>query len=311
MEKMIILADVTCDLSQTIRKRFEICDYIKGHVHFSTGRDIAAALDWDEISREEFYKTLSNKSVEVTTAPPSPEEFYLTFKKYAEDGCKILSMSLSSKISSTYDAACLAAERVKNEYPEAEIYCFDSYKMTGALGLLVIHASLMKQEGRSFEEIISWLEANKHRVHQMGPIDDLLFVARRGRISKGKAVMGSFAGVKPMGDCNRDGYTTVLAKAKGIKKALAVTAQYVKRMATDIQNQYIVISHSDREEYAEMLKAMIQEEACPKEILVSDVFPASGANIGPGMIGVYFLGEELTEDLDKEKTTLQEIIESI
>lgn len=311
MENIIILADATCDLSDALRSRFGIQDYVKGHVHFSDGRDLHASMDWKDISREEFYTTLSNKKIEVTTAPPSPEEFYTVFRKYAEAGCKILSMSLSSKISSTHSMACQAAERVKNECPGAEIYCFDSYKMTGAFGLLVIHASIMKQEGRSFEEIVSWLEGNKHRVHQMGPIDDLFFVARRGRISKGKAVMGSFAGVKPMGDCNREGYTTVLSKAKGIKKALAATAQYVKQMCADAPNQIVLISHSDREAYADMLKEMILEEVGPKEVLVCDVFPTSGTNIGPGMVGAYFLGEELTEDLAKEKDVLQKIIESL
>ena len=72
---------------------------------------------------------------------------------------------------------------------------------------------------KSLDEILPWLEENKNRVHQMGPIDDLTFIARRGRISKGKAFMGNLAGIKPMGDCNEEGYATVLAKAKGMKKA--------------------------------------------------------------------------------------------
>ncbi len=301
MKHYVILADVTCDLSEEIRKEFEISDYVKGHIHFSDGQDFATTLDWSNIGREEFYKTLSNKKIEVNTAPASPEEYYTIFRKYAMKNIDVLSMSISSKISSTYNIAVAAAKRVMDEFPGITIYCFDSYKMSGALGLLLIYAQRLQKDGKSFEEVIEWLEHNKHRVHQMGPIDDLFFVARRGRISMGKAIMGSFAGVKPMGDCTRDGYVSVLTKVKGIQKALYLTAEYVKQVATNIEDQYVLISHCNREEYAQKLKELIEHRVNPKQVLVSDVFTGCGTNIGPGMVGVYFLGEEISEGLVKEK----------
>lgn len=307
MEKYIILADVTCDLSPEIREYFQIPDYIKGHIHFSDGRDFETTLDWSNISREDFYSALSNKKLEVSTAPASPEEYYLTFKKYAEEGYKILSVSISSKISSTYNVACGAAKRVRQELPGAEIYCLDSYKMSGAMGLLVIYAHILKNEGKSYQEVIDYLEANKHKVHMMGPIDDLIFVARRGRITMGKAIMGSFAGVKPMGDCNRDGYVSVLGKVKGISKALDTTIAYVRRMATDIQDQYILISHSNRAAYAEKLRELA-EGLGAKKVLVSDVFSGCGTNIGPGMVAIYFLGNEISEELTAEKAAMNTIL---
>ncbi|MBE6923616.1 MAG: DegV family EDD domain-containing protein [Ruminococcaceae bacterium] len=308
VKKYVILADVTCDLSEEIRNQFGVEDYIQGHIHFSDGRDFNTTLDWSHISREDFYKALSSKKLEVSTAPASPEEYYLSFKKYAQQGIDILSMSISSKISSTYNVAVQAAERVKREYPDCTIYCFDSYRMSGAFGLLVIQAQILKNEGKSFDEVIFWLEANKNRVHQMGPIDDLIFVARRGRITMGKAIMGSFAGVKPMGDCTSEGYVSVLTKVKGIQKALDVTVQYIQRAAVKLENQYILISHSNRQEYALKLKAMIEERLNPKQVLLSDVFSGCGTNIGPGMIGVYFMGQEISEDQSTEKKIITEIL---
>ena len=308
MSKYIILADVTCDLSQEIRDRFGIENYIKGHIHFSDGRDFHTTLDWDHISREDFYKALSDKKTEISTAPASPEEYYNTFKKYAEQGIDILSMSISSKISSTYHVAKQAADRVTAEHPERKIYCFDSYKMCGAFGLLVIFAHRLKEDGRSMDDVITALESHKHKVHQMGPIDDLIFVARRGRITMGKAIMGSFAGVKPMGDCTREGYVSVLTKVKGITKALDLTVRYVERSAVDITNQYILISHSNRQEYADKLRTMLEETLHPKKVFVSDVFCGSGTNVGPGMVAVYFMGHELSEGLVAEKTIITELL---
>lgn len=309
MERYVILADVACDLSQEVRDFFQIEDYLPGHIHFSDGRDFPTTLDWTNIAREAFYTSLKNKKLEISTAPPSPEEYYLAFKKYAEEGFSILSLSISSKISSTYNAACSAAKRMQEEMPQATICCVDTFRMSGAFGLLVMYAHKLKNEGASFDAVVAWVEENKHRVHQMGPIDDLLFVARRGRITMGKAIMGSFAGVKPMGDCNRDGYVSVLSNTKGIGRALDVTARYVKAVGTELSEQYLLICHSNRQAYAEKLKELLVQTCAPKGVFVSDVFCGSGTNVGPGMVGVYFLGAPISEELTVEKEALCSLLQ--
>lgn len=311
MDPYIILTDVTCDLSPAIREQFGITDYIHGHVSISDGRELVTTLDWSNITREDFYNCLGDRRMQVSTAPASPEEYYEHFKKYAEAGTDIISISISSKISSTYNVAVGAAERVRAEYPERRIVCVDALRMSGSMGLLVCYAHELQREGKTLDEVVSWLEENRMRVHQMGPIDDLIFVARRGRISMGKAIMGSFAGVKPMGDCNRDGYVTVLTKAKGMKKALNATVAYIREVAADVQSQYLLIVHSNREEYAMTLKEKLENELAPKQVLVSDSYSASGTNIGPGMVGVYFLGDEVSEDLASEKEIMARVMESV
>jgi fatty acid-binding protein DegV len=114
-----------------------------------------------------------------------------------------------------------------------------------------------------------------------------------------------------MGDCNRDGYVTVLTKAKGMKKALNATVSYVGEVAADVQNQYLLIVHSNREEYAMTLKEKLETRLNPKQVLVSDSYSASGTNIGPGMVGVYFLGDEVSEDLTAEREIMARVMESV
>lgn len=308
MKKFIILPDSSCDMSPELREQFGIEDYVKGYVHFSDGRDFRTSLDWDSITRSDFYKALSDKHLKLSTAPASPEEYYEQFSKYAKEGYDIVSISLSSAISLAYANAKAAGERVMADFPDCKVYTCDSLRMSGLIGLLTIRACELQKEGKSALEVYEWLEANKRTVHQMGPIDDLIFVARRGRISMGKAIMGSFAGVKPMGDCNSEGYVTVLTKAKGIKKALALTVAYVKRAAIDIENQYVYISHSDREAYAMTLKEMIENTLHPKKVFVSDVYNSCGTNIGPGMISANFFGDTISEDGSKEKEMMNDAI---
>jgi len=307
MEKFVILADMTCDLSEEIRNYFGIEDYLPGHVTFDGTEEMDARMDWSLISKEDFYRILSDKKRKVTTSPPNIEEYYAAFEKYVKEGYAIISMSLSSKISSTYDFSCIAAKRIKENYPDANIYNFDTFRMSAAFGLLVCYAYDMKNSGYTMEEIIMWLESNKTCVHQMGPIDDLFFIARRGRVTMGKAIMGSFAGVKPMGDCNSEGYTTTITKAKGIKKALELTVEYLKQTAVDIENKYVIVAQSDRREYGETLKEMIEKELKPKKVFLTDVFCGCGANIGPGMIGAYYLGLPVSEDMSAEKEAVARI----
>lgn len=308
MNKYVILADFTCDLSANIRDSIGMEDYVRGHIHFDDGRDFSAGLDWDAISREEFYKILSGKKQRVTTAPSNIEEYYQVFEGYVKEGIGVLSLSLSSGISSTHRFASIAAEQIRENYPDAAIYCCDSRRMSGGFGLLTICAHRLKAAGKSMEEVVAWLEENKNRVHQMGPIDDLFFIARRGRITMGKAIMGSMVGIKPMGDCNNEGYTTVVANAKGMNRALDVTVEYLKRTAVSLDGMPILICHSNRAAYAEQLRAAVQEAYPHEEVYTSEVFCGSGANIGPGMVGVFYLGQPISEGLETEKAIMNQIL---
>jgi len=308
MEKYIILPDVTCDLTEEMREYFGITDYIPGHISLGNGREELTELQWKFMSSKEFYKALSDKKSQISTAPPNIDEYCEKFEKYINEGYAIISMSISGKISSTYDFATVAAKRVMEKHPDAKIYCVDTLRMSGAIGLLVCYAYEMQKNGKSFDEVVEWLETNKTKVHQMGPIDDLFYVARRGRLTMGKAIMGTIVGVKPLGDFNDYGYTTVLARVKGINKALAATIDYVKETAIDIENQYVFVIHTDRERYALDLKEKIEKEFNPKKVFVGEAYAGCGANIGPGMVGVYYMGADISEDLSKEKEAMNKVL---
>ena len=308
MQPYVILADACCDLSEDVRASIGMTDYIPGHVYVEDGRNFPYTLDWSEISRSEFYRLLSNKKCKVTTAPPNMAEYCEVFERYVAQGYAIISVSLSSKISSTYNTTRLAAEQVLSNYPDPKIYCFDTLRMSGGFGLLTIYAHQLKAEGKSFDEVVDFLEKTKRSVHQMGPIDDLFFVARRGRIGMGKAIMGSLIGIKPMGDCSADGYTEILGNTRGIPQALETTVKYVKETAVDITAQTVLVVHSDREAYANNLAERLQSELSPKKIYISEVFAGCGANIGPGMVGVYYLGREILDGMENEKAIMSTLL---
>ena len=94
----------------------------------------------------------------------------------------------------------------------------------------------------------------------------------------------------------------------GSPQALDVTVKYVKATAVDIASQTILVVHSDRETYAQNLAERLQNELSPKKIYISEVFPGCGANIGPGMVGVYYLGREILEGMETEKNIMKTLL---
>ena len=122
----------------------------------------------------------------------------------------------------------------------------------------------------------------------------------------GKAIMGSFAGVKPMGDCNAEGYVTVLTKAKGIRRALELTVKYIKATAIDPAENYCIVGDTDREQYAEMLCEMLEREVGFKKVFICHCSASNSVNIGQGMIAAYYFGEEIT-DLERERETMNRL----
>ncbi|MFA6755824.1 MAG: DegV family protein [Bacilli bacterium] len=307
MKKYIILPDVTCDLSLELREKFGLQDYIKGHINLPDGSERVSSLEWDWVKPEEFYKLLKDKKNGIATSPSSVDEIENVFEKYIDKGYDILSMSISSGLSGTYNFSLKAREEILSQHPSAKIICIDSKRYSTAFGLLVCTALNLQKEGKTIEEVASFVENNKNLLHQMGPMDDLFFLASKGRVSGGKAFMGSLIGIRPMGDFNDLGMTTVLVKVKGKAAALDTTIKYIKETIIKPEEQYIFIAHTDREKEANIYKEKILDEFKPKDVFVTECFPSCGTNIGPGLCGVYYYGKPLSENLIEEKKIMDKI----
>lgn len=307
MSNYVIIADAASNVNQSLKERFKIDEVVKSTVTLADGTSHEVSCDFDAISQEDFYAQIKNKKNKFSTAAPSPEYLISIFEKYVKNGQNVIFITLSSALSATNQYANVAAEKLNEKY-ENKVYVVDSHAYAASELLLVIQASKLREQGKSFEEVIEELEHIKHCIHQAGPMDDLMFLARAGRISNGKAFMGTIVGVNPIGEVDRQGLTKVLCKVKGGKKALEVSLKYVKKTITDPSNQIVIIANSNRKEKANQFEEMIKNEINPKEILSVDVGLFCAPNIGPGLCAAYYLGEEKSEDLSKETAIFNEIL---
>ena len=312
-KKFIILPDVTCDLNKDIRREFDI-EIVGGHVKYPDGREEPSMLDWAECSyiseptAGAFYSELKKNPTGFTTSPANVYAYYNVFEKYVQQGYGILSMSLSSGMSGTFNFASTARDMILEKYPEAQIRCFDSMRFGPGFGLMAIHASLLRREGKTLDETMCYLEKNKNRFHQMGWLDDLSFVAKKGRISHPKAFLGKLIGVKPLGEFDHSGVTTVVGKAKGERSAYKAILEYMNQTIEDPSDQIIIIANTNRMAQAEVLRGMIEEKFHPKAIYINDVYPACGLNIGPGLMAAYYVGKPISDDLSSEKELISKIL---
>ncbi len=308
MADFVIIPDTSCDLIKEQRERFDIPDYIKGIVYFPDGHSEFSDLDWERHDPIKYYESMSDKKTLYKTALSPMGDIMSVFENQLKAGKDILCITISSALSGTFQTCEMIARELGEKYPERKIICIDSLRYSTALSLLVIMAAIKRQNGATLEETAAYVEENKHCVHQIGPMDDLFFLCKTGRISNFKAFFGTLVGINPMADFNRHGLSEVLAKFKGKKAAFDAVIKYMRKTIINPEEQIIFVAHSNREKAALMLRDMIEKEFHPKEIIINHVGMSCGASIGPGLCAAFYYGTEISEDMVREKAIMEEIL---
>ena len=306
MKNFEILLDTTADLDKSFQEEYGIRAF-PGHLTVD-GRETDSFLEWTTTSREAFYASLKADPERYKTSPPSVGEMAQNMERCVAEGAGVLYITISGGLSGTFNFANQAKAMVLEKYPEAEIECVDSRRFGPAIGLMAVNASRMRAEGRSLGEVAETLNATKNQYHQAGWLDDLSYVAKQGRLTHSKAFFGTLIGVKPIGEFDYNGLTTVLSKAKGEKNALNALISYIQATIVRPEEQILFIAQTDRLKQAEKFKAMIEETIRPKAVYIKDVFPSCGVNIGPGLMAAYYIGNEISADLSVERDLLNKFL---
>lgn len=308
MNKFAILADSTSDVNPAYAKKLDI-RVACAHVITPDKSELPNFLNWKPEQFVSFYKELGKNPDGFSTSPLNIDEFAVEFEKCIEEGYNdILFITISGALSGTYNFACLAREQVLKKHPNANIVCVDSRRFSVGYGTMVIKVAELRAEGKSFDEVCKFVEENNNRIHQCGWLDDLSFVAKKGRLTHSKAFFGKLAGIKPIGEFDYNGLTTVIGKVKGAKKTYPVLLEYIENTIENPQEQTVFIAQTNRMAAAEEYKKLIEERFHPKEVVIVDVYPSCGVNVGPGLMAAYYFGKPISEGLEEEKALLEKLI---
>ncbi len=246
--------------------------------------------DEKELSCKDFYTKIS-AGEESVTSQITPIVFKEIFEAYLKQGKDILYIAFSSGLSGTYNSACLIAEDLREQYPERRIECIDSLCASIGEGYLVYLAGKLRKEGKSFDEVTTFVKENRTNVCHWFSVDDLLHLKRGGRLSGFEAAVGTALKIKPVLSVDPEGKLTVVAKVRGTKKGMDYLKERLISDGIDAANQTVFIGHADAPEIAEQLKEQLLSEGLVKDVIISNVGPIIGTHVGSGMFALVFIGE--------------------
>ena len=295
MKNFVIVSDSCCDLEKALREKYDV-EYIPMHLAYE-GKTADADLDWKEISVKEFYRMM-REGTRFITSQINDAEYREQFEKYLQAGYDILSISCSSGLSNSVIASYRVRDELMGKYPDRKIVCIDSLNSGYALGFLCVRASELRAEGKTIEEAAAWVEANRKKVNQEFTVDKLTYLKQAGRVSATSAFFGGLLSVKPIIVSDVKGHNAAEEKVKGRRASLLRIAERFREKYEEVPFQKLFISHADCEEDAEELKQEIIKIVPHKadDIHLGYIGPIIGASAGPGTVGVYFYGKEVTFD---------------
>lgn len=287
MASYVIVTDSSADLSaqmaeeagvQVLPLRFTV----EGQTYYNWP-------DNREMDPKVFYRMLREGEV-ATTAAVNISQYLDMLEPILQSGTDVLVLSFSSGLSATYDSSRLAAEELREKYPQRKIFAVDTLCASLGQGLLVWHAAQLKDQGKSIEEVRDWVEENKlHLCHQF-TVDDLHFLKRGGRISATTAVVGTMLKIKPVLHVDDGGKLVNIGKARGRKASLKALVDRMGETAIDPAGQTVFISHGDCLEDAEYVAGLVKERMGVQDVRINYVGPVIGAHSGPGTLALFHLG---------------------
>lgn len=279
MSKVKIFADSTSDLPAGWKSQYQI-GIIPLYVVFEdkTYRDGLDITPLDLYSKVE-----SGGSLPKTTAP-SPRDFMEQFAPHIEHGEDIVYISLSSKLSSTYQNALIAA----SEFPEGRVHIVDSLNLCSGIGLLVMKAVRAAEQGMSATEIVSLLETCRPLVETEFVIDTLEYLYKGGRCSGMQNFIGSLLQIRPVLKVV-DGNIIPAYKVRG-KKEKAVQQMLDNALANvgEMDKDLIIVAHTLAEEEALRLAAILREQTGAREVAVAEAGCVISSHCGPHTVAIMY-----------------------
>ena len=276
MEKIKIITDSTCDLNLYLINRYKI-EVLPLSVHFGE----ESYRDGLDIKLHGLLMRIKEGNIFPGTTQINPQTFFECFKKYLDEGYKIIYISISSKMSGTFQSACIAKGMLETE----DIVIIDSLNVTSGLGVLVIKASKLIEKGFGLMEIKEEINRDIPHVKSAIAFDSLENLVKGGRLSKTSGVIGGIFGIKPILTI-ANGEMVIIGKVRGSKKSIRYIMDYVENKGIK-KDELSILLHIENKDILNDLR--INLSARNAEFVECEAGCVVGAHAGPGACGVFFI----------------------
>jgi len=240
-------------------------------------------IDGVTINKQEFYQKLVSSPELPKTSQATPAAFADVFRDLQEKGDEAIVITVSSRLSGTYQSACIAAE----DFPNVRVV--DSKNVSIASGVLAEYALRCAEEGMGLDELANHLSKKRDEVGLVAMVDTLEYLKKGGRISGAAALAGGVLGIKPV-VTTRDGELAVLGKARGSKKANNLLIEQIRKNGVDF-SMPLLLGYTGLSD--DMLRQYIQDSQCLWKGHVTDLDCVQlgsviGTHAGPGAVAVAY-----------------------
>jgi len=267
------LSDITSDLADELGLTVVPLTVFFGQESF---------LDRVTMTTDEFYHRLTHGTIWPTTTQPPPGDFVNVYNKLAKETDEILVVTLSSKLSGTYQSALQAKSLMEGE---CRIEVIDSLTVAMGLGLIVISAAKAAQAGANLDELADLVHKAMPRSHLIAYFDTLKYLAKGGRIGKAQGLLGAMLSVKPIltvKDGEMSPVTRLRSRAAGMDYLYnsAASFSHIEELAVEY-----CTTPDDADDLIERLSSVFPKE----RIYRSTLSPVVGTYAGPNALAVTIL----------------------
>ena len=244
--------------------------------------------DGVDLTNDRFYELLIESDELPKTSQATPFAYQQVFEQVRAAGEEAVVITLSSKLSGTYQSAVTAAA----DYPE--VHVVDSKNVTIGQSLLVLYALRLVDEGLGAAEIAEKVEAVVGRVCLLALLDTLEFLKRGGRIPKSVGTIGEMLSIKPVVGVE-DGEVVMLGKARGSKNGRNQLHQQVEKHGIDFDMPvllgYTGLSQKLLKKYLDDNRVIWEDKVAEEDLPITSVGATIGTHVGPGAIALAFFGK--------------------
>ena len=286
MSEYIIFTDSCCDIKPELLQQWGV-PY--ANMTFSFDGEDKEYIGTD-ISNHDFYDRM-RQGAHARTAAINADTFARAFTPILEEGKDILYVAFSSGLSTTVNSAHMAADDLKESYPDRKIVIMDTLAASAGGGLMVYMAIAKKNQGATIEENAAYMESLVPQHCIWFTVDDLEYLKRGGRVSPLVAFAGGVLGIKPILQMDGEGHLVKVSTARGRKKAIEALAEKYAELSYEEKNTPIFISHAEAENDAKQLADILKERHGAEVTLITEIGPVIGSHAGPGTIALFFIGK--------------------
>ncbi|MEC9485564.1 MAG: DegV family protein [Candidatus Izemoplasma sp.] len=243
--------------------------------------------DFTEITADAFYdKLLQNNNLVPSSSMPSPGELHLLLDDLKSNGYdEVIIITISSELSGTFNATSLALNAYEGDI---KTHVIDSKNAAISEGFLSLEALRLIDEGKTAEEIISYLEKLRINRKQYFMVDNLRLFVANGRLSGASGFIGSMFKIKPILEVNDDGKIVPFKKIRTQKRALKEMVELVINDLRDIDNFIVTYDTSNNKEGFAYIKERMEEAFPNYRHIEAPITPVIGCHTGIGTVGIAY-----------------------